>query len=61
MPRNQERVDNARDSLQQYLDGQSLEEAMIDCLTNLRHLAAAEDVNFDDCIRISEFHFEEEN
>jgi hypothetical protein len=38
----------------------SFEEALIDLLTDLRHLSPCRGVDFDSVIRISAYHFEEE-
>lgn len=38
----------------------SFEEALIDLLTDLRHLSPGRGVDFDSVIRISAYHFDEE-
>ena len=47
------------------LDGdpcpQSLSETMTDLLTDLRHFAATEEIDFDAAVRMSEYHYDEES
>lgn len=38
----------------------SLDEALIDLLTDLRHFSDAQELDFGSAVRISEYHFEEE-
>ncbi|HRA90209.1 MAG: hypothetical protein KDA91_24280 [Planctomycetaceae bacterium] len=67
---NQDRVEAASMSLTTYmeakgLDGdpcpQSVNETMIDLLTDLRHFSAAAGIDFSEAVRISEYHFDEES
>lgn len=67
---NRERANAASMALAAYmqakdLDGdpcpQSMSETMIDLLTDLRHFAATEAIDFGAAIRISEYHYDEES
>jgi len=70
MTTNQQRTDAASMALAAYmqakgLDGdpcpQSLSETMTDLLTDLRHFAATEEIDFDAAVRMSEYHYDEES
>ncbi len=70
MTTNQQRTDAASEALAAYmqakgLDGdpcpQSLSETMTDLLTDLRHFAATEEIDFDAAVRMSEYHYDEES
>ncbi len=60
MPTNQECVDSAKDALRGYKPGLEWEDAVTDLLTDLRHFCAANNLDFDDRVRVSLGHFEEE-
>ena len=63
---NAQRVSDAEDGLEAWLSAQgskgagSAEENLTDLLADLRHMAQAQGLDFDDCARISRMHFEQE-
>jgi len=70
MMTNQQRTDAASMAMAAYmqtkgLDGdpspQSLSETMTDLLTDLRHFAATEEIDFGAAVRMSEYHYDEES
>ncbi len=70
MTTNQQRTDAASMALAAYMQAkgldedpclQSLSETMTDLLTDLRHFAATEEIDFGAAVRISEYHYDEES
>lgn len=61
MPSNQDYVDRANLAIDHYDSGLELEEAVTDLVTDLRHLAAAEGLDWTKITDLAELHFEEEN
>lgn len=70
MTTNQQRTDAASMALAAYMQAkgldedpclQSLSETMNDLLTDLRHFAATEEIDFGAAVRISEYHYDEES
>jgi hypothetical protein len=70
MTTNQQRTDAASLALAAYMQAkgldedaslQSLSETLTDLITDLRHYAAAEEIDFGAAVRISEYHYDEES
>ena len=64
---NDTRIEQARRALSPYFDALGVDDsadfdscAVVDLVTDLRHLCALEGINFEDMIRISAYHFEAE-
>ncbi|MDF2457704.1 MAG: hypothetical protein K0S79_120 [Nitrospira sp.] len=59
---NKRRIKKAKVALAEYIAQDPMSESccLTDLLTDLRHWAEHEDVNFADCLRLSEEHFQEE-
>ena len=68
-PTNQDRTDAAAVAFEAYSDvkgltdsaEQSAAETLTDLLSDLRHFAAATQLDFEAAVRMSEFHYEEES
>jgi hypothetical protein len=55
---NKERAEQGRQAAEEYAG--TKEECLIDLLTNLRHFASEEQINFDRAVITSGFHYREE-
>jgi predicted MarR family transcription regulator len=55
---NEERAEQGRQAVEEYAG--TKEECLIDLLTNLRHFASEEQINFDRAVITSGFHYREE-
>jgi hypothetical protein len=58
---NARRIRSAKQSIKQYdPETEGIGTAMVDCLTNLMHLASSEGIAFDACVDMALTHFNEE-
>lgn len=59
-PTNSERAERAWQAIDGYADNDSLEECIIDLLTDIQHLCRQEEMSFSDCNKMALNHFIEE-
>jgi hypothetical protein len=60
-PNNEERAERVYEQIDGYAGNDSLEECIIDVLTDIQHLCEMEQISFSDCCASALMHYREES